>query len=396
MIELQVHGDPGACRAAAQAARTVASVVDDAVTALKQADSTSTTAWQGDAADAFRAALGDSRTGLDELTERILPAARALETFAGELDSVKAEFSAIRTRAAGAGLDVSGDGVHPPTEPGEAADDAAVTAYNAEVDVYNEAFDRAEAARGTERTAHEALETAMQASDGDGWVENLVQKLGFLPPDSSDPWDRTSWVFGRGAWGFGAASSWMLKGRLQVFQPRVNGRFGPMGTSLSPWERFRASFDSTSWHAKAGQAATRDAWGAGAKWVGRAGVVVTAATAGWDQWQKDADDPSLDTGERVDRTVTKAGLTAGGAWGGGLVGAEIGGAIGTAIFPGVGTVVGGLVGGLAGGFVGSSAGAWVGDQINDMTDGIGHAAADLGEGAVDVAKDVGDAITFWD
>ncbi|RZS86937.1 hypothetical protein EV189_2355 [Motilibacter rhizosphaerae] len=396
MIDLSVHGDPGACRAAAQAARTVASTVDDAVSALKQAGSTSTSAWTGEAADGFRAVLGDTRTGLQDLADRILPATTALDTFAGDLDAVKAQFASIRGDALAGGLDVSGDSIAPPSEPAEAADDAEVRAYDAKVDVYNACFDQAESARGKERAAHDALESAMRATDDDGWVENLAQKLGFLPPDSTDPWDRASWVAGRGTWAFGLGSSWMLKQRLQVFQPKNGRLWGPMGRNLDPWQRFTRSFDPTAWHAKPYQAATRDSWATGATWVGRAGLVVTAATAGWDQWQKDADDPSLDTGERVDRTVTKAGFTAGGAWAGGLAGGELGGAIGTAICPGVGTVVGGAVGGLIGGFAGSTAGAWVGDQLNDAADGIGHAAVDLGKGAVDVAKDVGDAITFWD
>jgi uncharacterized protein YukE len=395
MIELTVHGDPAACRTAAQRAAAVAASVGTAVSDVRAARGTSSAAWQGRAGDAFRATLATRSGDLDDLEARIRPAVRALESFADELQVVKDRLAQVRATATGAGLVVSGDTVQPPTAVPGAADQAEVDAHDDKVRAYNTAFAQAEDARAKEVSAHSELTSAMSASNGDGWLENLAEKLGFAPPDGMDAVTGTAWVLGLGGLGFGTATGTMLKGVLQVFQPRVNGQFGS-AAGLGFWERLRAAGPSSSWHAKPYQALSRDRWAAAGKWASRAGTVVTAAASGWEQWQADADDPSLDTGERVDRAATKGVSTAAGAYVGAEAGAWAGGAIGTAICPGVGTVIGAGVGGLVGGFVGSSAGAWAGDQINAAADGIGHAAADAAGAVGDVAGDVGDAISFWD
>lgn len=406
MIDLRVYGDPAACRGAAQSGRAVATAVTDARSDADSAKSRSAGAWTGGSGEGFRSTVGDLSKDLGELAGRIKPACEALDTFADELSVVKDTMTRIRGEAAAAGLTVTGDGIAPPGDapadlgpdatPQQAtAHDTAVAAYNKLVAAYNNAVGEADDARSKESSAHHHLTSAMKASNGDGWFENLMEKLGFAPPDGMDGWDAAAWGLGLGGLGFGLASSTMLNGVLQTFQPRVAGRFGSTA-GMSFFERLAAAGRSDSWHAKAYQAISRDKWATAGKWAGRAGTVVTAATSAWDQWKDDADDPSLDTGERVDRAATKGAATAAGAWAGAEAGAWVGGAIGTAICPGVGTVVGGAVGGLIGGFAGSSAGGWLGDQINDATDGIGHAVADVGSGIADAASDVGDAISFWD
>jgi len=406
VIDTRVYGDAAACHSAAATARTVATAVADAGSDLDGASSRSAAAWTGGASDGFRSTVGDLARDLRELEDRITPAAHALDTFADQLTVVDNDMARIRSTASAAGLTVTADGIQ---EPGDApadlgsdptpaqadAHDAAVTAYNELVTAYNSCVTQADEARGKESAAHDHLTSAMKASNGDGWLENLAEKLGFLPPDGMDGWDATAWALGLGGLGFGAGTTTMLKGVLQVFQPRVAGRWST-AAGMSFWQRLAAGTQESSWRAKSYQALTRDRWASAGKWAGRAGTVVTAATSAWDQWQDDADDPSLDTGERVDRAATKGAATAAGAWAGGEAGAWAGGAIGTAICPGVGTVIGGVAGGLIGGFVGSSAGAAVGDFINDTADGVGHLAADLGGQAVDAAEDVGDALTFWD
>ncbi len=390
-----MYGEPAACRAAALDGRRVATRVGDAVSRVRRAGSSSSAAWEGIAGDQFRGALSDAKRQLDDLRQRITPACSALDTFADELDVVNNDLADVRGIAAAAGLATAGDTISPPAAVGGHLDQAQADAYDAKVKAYNRALQQAEAARSKEREAHARLGSAMTTSSGDGWLENLLQKLGFAPPEGNDAVDGAAWALGLGGLSFGVASSTMLKGVLQVFQPRSAGQWASL-TGMSFWQRLAAAGKGDSWRAKAYQAATRDRWATAGKWSTRVGTVVTAGTSAWDQWKADADNPSLDQGERVDRAATKGASTAAGAYVGAEAGAWAGGAIGTAICPGVGTVVGGAVGGLVGGFAGSSAGGWVGDQLNNAYDGVGHAAADAVHTLGDAAGDVGDAISFWD
>ena len=390
-----MYGEPAACRAAALDGRRVATRVGDAVSRVRRAGSSSSAAWEGIAGDQFRGALSDAERQLDDLRQRITPACSALDTFADELDVVNNDLADVRGIAAAAGLATAGDTISPPAAVGGHLDQAQADAYDAKVKAYNRALEQAEAARSKEREAHARLGSAMTTSSGDGWLENLLQKLGFAPPEGNDAVDGAAWALGLGGLSFGVASSTMLKGVLQVFQPRSAGQWASL-TGMSFWQRLAAAGKGDSWRAKAYQAAKRDRWATAGKWSTRVGTVVTAGTSAWDQWKADADNPSLDQGERVDRAATKGASTAAGAYVGAEAGAWAGGAIGTAICPGVGTVVGGAVGGLVGGFAGSSAGGWVGDQLNNAYDGVGHAAADAVHTLGDAAGDVGDAISFWD
>ena len=306
---------------------------------------------------------------------------------------VEERITQARQVASSAGVAVSGTQIVAPVAP-EAASQGQVDAFNLKAEAWNEAVEIVDGARTKETEAHQNLAAGISKSTGDGWIEDLLERLGFLPPDFADGIDIGSWLFGLGGLTFGAGSGWMINGRYGVFQPRVAGRFGTT-TGMGFWQRALASGDSANWHATPYGAASRGAWETAGKWAGRAGVVVTAAVAGWDQWQADADDPSLDTTDRVTRATTKGATTAAGAWAGAEAGAWAGGAIGTAICPGVGTVIGGVVGGLVGGAIGGFAGSELGDAIMDpVTDAVGAAGDWIGDAAGDVgdfAGDVGDA-----
>lgn len=151
---------------------------------------------------------------------------------------------------------------------------------------------------------------------------------------------------------------------------------------------------------------TRAQWATRAKWFGRAGIATAFVTAGAGQWLSDANDPNLETSERVGRTaaqtVTVGGASALGGWGGAAGGA----AIGTAICPGVGTVVGGVVGGIVGGGVAGAVAdelndtvvSWAGDAANAVEDWAGEAASDVDEAlddAKDAAGDLLEDLTPW-
>jgi hypothetical protein len=239
--------------------------------------------------------------------------------------------------------------------------------------------------RHKETEAHGNLSLALDKAMGDGVVEKVLQFLGFVPQNSQAA-DTGNWLVGLGGLVVGAGVDAMVITRYGRFQPRINGRFGsPAG--LSFWERFKAgTTPSESWHANAYQAAVRSRWETAGDWSTRAGTVVTAGVAAWDQWQTDSKDPSLDTTAKVGRATTQGATTAAGAWAGAEGGAWLGGAIGTAICPGVGTVVGGVVGGLVGGAVGAWGGGEIGnvlvDPVGKATDAaahwVGHSTAELG------------------
>ena len=327
----------------------------------------------------------------------------ALTDFAGELDVVKSRMAHARQVAGAGGVGVSGTKILRPVAPDVASQgadsEARVEAYNKRADAWNEAVEIVDGARHKEKEAHQNLADGIDASTGDGWIEDLMERLGFLPPDFADGVDIAGWLVGLGGVGAGAGVGYLVNGRYGTFQPRVNGRFGS-AAGMSFWERARAAGSEKNWHAKAYQAESRNAWSRAGKIAGHVGTAVTALTAGWDQWQADADDPSLNDVERGTRAATKGAATAAGAWAGGEAGAWAGGAIGTAICPGVGTVVGGVVGGVIGGAIGGFAGSGVGDVLMDPLADAADATADFlgdaGSAIGDAASDVGDALTFWD
>ncbi|MEP9363999.1 hypothetical protein ABLE68_13605 [Nocardioides sp. CN2-186] len=397
VLETQVYGDPGACTTAATQAGTADTAIGDAESSLGTARSLAGS-WHGQAGAAFEGQVEATSKDAAELSTRVKAIQTALTDFAGELTVVQERMAHARSVASAAGVSVNGTQIVAPTAP-DAASQGQVDAYNKKADAWNEAVEIVDGARTKESEAHQNLADGISKSTGDGWIEDLLQRLGFLPPDFADGMDIGSWAFGLGGLGFGAGASWMINGKYGVFQPRVAGRFGS-ASGMGFWQRALAAGNGDNWHATPYGAASRGAWETAGKWAGRAGVAVTALTSGWDQWQADADDPSLDTTERVTRATTKGATTAAGAWAGAEGGAWAGGAIGTAICPGVGTVVGGVVGGLIGGAIGGFAGGELGDAIMDPVsdavsatgDWIGDTAGDVG----DFASDVGDTLSFWD
>ena len=401
MIELRVYGDPAACRAAAEEGARVAKVVDDNAATLRR---TTCDSWTGAAANGYRRQIADASAALADIGGRITPACRALEDFAGELEVVRNRMAEVRSIAGAAGLTVSGDVVYPPAGGEAEMSQAQVDAFNAKVRAYNEAFGVAEGARSKEREAHGRVTSAMTASNGDGIVQNLFERLGLLPPDGMDAVTGAGYMLGLGGLGFGGVAGWMQHGVLGVWQPKFRNAKGSWvwGTN-NGWSRtqrlglsLRPGAAKRDWRALPHQSASRGRWATASRWAGRAGGVVTGLTSGWSQWQADADDPTLDTGERVDRAATTAAATGLTAWGGATGGAWAGGAIGTAICPGVGTVVGGAIGGVVGGAIGAYAGSEFAEAVNEQWDGAVHALGDGLEAAGDGLSEVGDTLTFWD
>lgn len=397
VLDLVVHGDPAACRTTASdigAARTtVTTAVDDVRRAARTAGT-----WQGRAAVGFETRVEAAVKDLRELDRRLETLATSLTDFAGELDVVRSRMAHARSVGVDGGVATSGESLVRPQAPVDATPEE-VTAHNDVVKAWNEAVEVADTARTKEQEAHKRLGDGVKKSTGDGFVVDLLERLGFLPPDFADGDDVAAWLFGLGGLGFGAGVGWMINSRYGVFQPRVNGRFGS-ASGMTFWQRAWAATDADNFHAKSYNAAVRNGWATAGKWAGRAGTVITAVSAGWNQWQADADDPSMGDVEQGTRAATMGATTAAGAWAGAQGGAWAGGAIGTAICPGVGTVVGGVIGGVVGGAIGGFAGSEVGqailDPVGDAADAAADWAGDTLSDAGDALSDVGDAISFWD
>lgn len=402
-IDLQVYGDEGSCTEAVRRGDRASDAVEAARAGLRKAVDDSGE-WTGGAAEAFREELTSLGADLSDLRDRLGEATRALGGFVDDLVSVRSRMGDVRDFSAAHGLTVSEHAVTAPATPPIEADQATVDAHNERVRHWNTAVEMAEAARSKEASAHDRLTSSLKKVDGDGWLENLLERLGLLPPDDMDGVTGPGWLAGLGLTAFGVQAEAMARAVLGRWQPWFRGPNGwrigsPYGHSA--WERFKLGLRTgetaaRDWRANPFQSAARGRWTTAGTWAGRVGIPITAVTSGWEQWQADADDPSLDTGERVDRTATKAATTTAGAVAGAKGGAMLGGAIGTAIAPGVGTVVGGAVGGLVGGVGGAMAGGAVGDFVNEQWDGAVHAVGDTADALGDGLSDAGDALTFWD
>lgn len=377
MIELTVYGDPASCRSAASEVSRLASATRTAAGDVRSVAAGSSGFWEAPSGEAFRDRAGDLVDGFTDVEERLTRLSAALTTFADQLATVRSRLASVRDTAGAAGLSVVGDVVHPPRPPADLTDTAAVDAHNARVERYDAAFAAAVDARGLEDTAHDRLGAAVAAVTKDGLVEELLRKLGFLPRDGAGATGTALWASGLGLFGLGFATDWMTRVRYGRFAPRgPGGRY--ISTQAPRWLNAWRALDGDNWQARPHQAASRQTWNTVGRWGSRAGFAVSFGTAAFDQWQADADDPSLDTDEQVGRAVTKGATTAAGGWAGAWAGAQVGGAVGTAIGGPVGTVVGGAIGGLVGGAVGSGIGSTIGD------------------GLVDVGGEVAEALTFWD
>lgn len=153
-IDTRLPGDPGAVRTAATWLRdglraSVAAAADEAHRTRRDSEAV----WSGGAGDAFRSRLGTAVGPADALGEDATGSARALERWAGDLDSARAAMERARTLALDAGLVVTGDVIEEPgpapvapagADPVQAAAAAdlhagRVTAWNAAVQQSDEA-----------------------------------------------------------------------------------------------------------------------------------------------------------------------------------------------------------------------------------------------------------------
>lgn len=218
------------------------------------------------------------------------------------------------------------------------------------------------------------------------WTDIWNSGKGWFLPSGAMGWPGYSlWGLGKGGLGFGTGASWMQKVQLGRWGPRdALGRF-VSPSDLGWWKTLTGAGDDANWVARAGRAGSYSQWGTAGKYVKYGGTALAFAGGAWDQWTRDANDPSLDTTAKVGRAGYRGTLNAAGAFAGAELGGEAGAAIGTMICPGVGTVIGGVVGGLVGGIAGAGVANWAADQTVNL-------AGDVADAAGDVVDGIGDAI----
>ncbi|MGQ0465852.1 MAG: hypothetical protein ACT4QG_11090 [Sporichthyaceae bacterium] len=174
------------------------------------------------------------------------------------------------------------------------------------------------------------------------------------------------------------------------------------GWDLGRWQRPGYAIRPSSWVAKPGHQIPHTQWTTAGRALGVAGAALEGGKSAWGQWQTDADDPNLDTSERLARAGFVGAASGGGAWAGAYGGALAGGAIGS-VFPGPGTVIGAAIGGALGGMGGSAVGEnlaeLVVDPVGEVYGTVLDGYAEIGQGiasgttaAFDVAGDVGGAV----
>lgn len=399
-IELTVHGEPAACRAAAGQVDDVKAALETLDAALTSARTRAVASWEGPAAAAFLMDLGSTTRATDEITGKLERVSAALTTFAGTLTQVRSAMADARSTAAGGGCAVSGDVVQRPDDLSGEITPAAADAHARKVAAYNQAFAIAEAARDDERRAHETLQGELDGATGPGFLEGLLQDFGVWPKGEGAGWDLAA-ALGIGGLALGSYAGWATTWKYGRYQPT----WGPfsalprnhMARSLwanDPWWRsmIRHGRDA-NYTARPGMSATRGAWSTTGTWLARGGAVLEGGLSGYDQWQADADNPALNGSERVARSGTVGVTTGLGAYGGAVAGAQVGAAIGS-VFPGPGTAIGGILGGAIGGFAGSQAGQAVGDFVKDEVGAAAHWAQDTAVAGWDAtAEFAGDA---WD
>lgn len=293
--------------------------------------------WNGDAAAAFQTLAGDVSTLLDGLVHVSGAAGAPLRIYADALEAAQ--------RKAAEAFGVWQQGRDAALDP-----DLSLESRSAAAQAGNAARADMAAAREEARLANERAAQAIQALDG-------MMKDGLEgAQDASKAADIASGL------AFGSSES-INKYRSKNWMKTIHTRPLPGGSEVMegprvvPDEAKRAEFGKNASRFKVGG-------------IGAAGVL-----GGVEQWQKDADNPTYSSGERVGRAAG-AGMSLGAP-------AAAGAAIGS-IVPGGGTVVGALAG-LA---VGAVAGYYAGELADDVNDPLVDQMGDAGDWVGDNVDDI--------
>lgn len=331
---------------------------------------------QGATADRLFDAMSDNTDNAKTLAEAVKALVEALGALADALTSTGLWFDNLANAAVADHLEVTEDEIVAPTDPTNPAYDAQVEAYSQFCEESYEIYEK-------ERTAYEDFESACQDIAGPlAWVAGQILPNGSWRdiPKWHGLIDNTTSVI---MWG----AVYRARGR---FAPRwPAGATNAMGQSLKG--KFR-NVEQMGWFRRHWEMTKHENWVSGFKQgnkpaatigraarrfgnlLGRVGIVTTLADgvlSAVDQWNSDALNPQIGTGERVARATTTGAATAGIGWAGAWGGAQAGAFIGTFGGP-IGIAAGTVIGGIVGGIVGSIAGGGLGNWINDTVSGLLH------------------------
>lgn len=324
---------------------------------------------RGATADRLFDAMTDNTDNAKRLMDAVKALVEALGALADALTSTGLWFDNLADAAVAEHLEVTEDEIVAPADPTNPAYDAQVEAYSQFCGESYEIYEK-------ERKAYEDFESACQGITGPlAWMAGPV-----LP---------------NGSWG--DISKWhgLIDNTTSVIMwgavHKARGRFAPrwpagatnaMGQSLKG--KFR-NVQQMGWFRRHWEMTKHENWVSGYKQgnkpaatigraarrfgnlMGRIGIVATLADgvlSAKDQWERDAINPQIGTGERVARATTMGAATAGVGWTGAWVGAKAGAFIGTFGGP-IGIATGTVIGGIIGGIVGSAAGGWLGQFFNN-------------------------------
>ena len=327
-------------------------------------------------ADHLFDAMTDNTDNAKTLVEAVKSLVEAPGALADALTSTGLWFDNLADAAVAEHLEVTENEIVAPADPTNPAYDAQVEAYSQFCEESYEIYEK-------ERNAYEDFGSACQDIAGPlAWVAGQVLPNGSWRdiPKWHGLIDNTTSVIMWGA---------VYKAR-ERFAPRwPAGATNAMGQSLKGKFRnvqqmgcFRRHWEMTkheNWVSgfKKGNKPTATIGRAARRFgnlMGRIGILATLADgvlSAKDQWERDAINPQIGTGERVARATTTGAATAGGGWLGAWGGAKAGAFIGTFGGP-IGIAAGTVIGGIIGGIVGSLAGGGFGNWVNESVSGILH------------------------
>lgn len=384
-VDTVVNGNSAACRQAADWLGKVASGVDTNRDAIAKAQTDSEACWQGTAADGFRSHIGQMASDADKLSASALTAQQALDTFAGELDTVNARMNQARSVAAAAGLTVTSTGIEGPGSApthrvgpmgGQEAVEyyQAQQRYNTQVSAFKEVQSTVTEARQLEAQAHANLTPPMQETS------NTVQTLVTISSNvSSVTLNTIQGVEGAAQDLYNDADD--IEAHAQrMEQLALDSELTDAGRAAAARAGQLSSAGAAETEAEAAKiqgAVKKVPQGLRTAIAANPGDIV-ADSSGILKVTKGVlkGVPYLGTGVSIlfggvevadgsEKPAQAVAETGGGIVGGAIgaeTGAEAGGAIGS-FFPGVGTVVGGVIGGIAGGIIGTLAGGKAGDAV---------------------------------
>lgn len=331
---------------------------------------------QGATADRLFDAMTDNTDNAKRLMDAAKALVEALGALADALTSTGLWFDNLADAAVAEHLEVTEDEIVAPADPTNPAYDAQVEAYSQFCGESYEIYEK-------ERKAYEDFESACQGITGplawlagevlpDWSLSGIGKFVGLLENvNTAVLWGAIRAQNAR------FAPRWP-KGATNAVGQKIGGQLRSLN-SMNPLEKMWLMTKPENWVAGKGKAKSlattvrRFATKAG-EHLSRIGIVTTildGALSAKDQWDRDALNPQIGTGERIVRATTTGTLTGLGAYGGSVLGANIGASIGTFGGP-IGIAAGTIIGGIIGGIAGSSFGSGIANSIKGGLSALFH------------------------